>query len=123
MLISFLKKDEENGEGAKFMGKSDIIFLLVLGALIFGFWYYHTTTKEKTFSHYAHCQALFTADSLSKAKECYEKAIDLGYRIDSLDSIGYHRVEKIDSILAIPVPAPQAQDTDSTITDSTTNVE
>jgi len=103
VLISFLKKDEEDGgEGAKFMGKSDIIFLLVLGALIFGFWYYHTTTKEKTYSHYANCEALFTTDSFLEAKECYEKAIDLGYRIDSLDSIGYHRVEKIDSILAIP---------------------
>jgi zona occludens toxin (predicted ATPase) len=101
MLISFLKRDEngEDGSGSKFMGKGDIIFLLVLASLIFGFWYYHNSTKEKTYSHYAKCDALFSADSLSKAKECYENAIDMGYRIDSLDSIGYHRVEKIDSIL------------------------
>jgi hypothetical protein len=103
VLISFLKKDAEDEAGeSKFMGKSDIIFLLVLGTLIFGFWYYHTSTKEKTYSHYAHCEALFATDSFLEAKECYENAIDLGYRIDSLDSIGYHRVEKIDSILAVP---------------------
>ena len=98
MLISFLKKDED-GEGSKFMGKGDIIFLLVLGTLIFGFWYYHTSTKDKTYSHYAKCETLFTAGSLSEAKECYESAVNLGYRIDSLDSVGYHRVENIDSIL------------------------
>jgi hypothetical protein len=99
VLISFLKKDDDDGAGSKFMGKGDIIFLLVLGSLIFGFWYYHTSTKEKTYSHYGRCEALYVADSLGKAKECYEKAMDLGYRIDSLDSIGYHRVEKIDSVL------------------------
>jgi len=104
VLISFLKKDNDDDSGSKFMGKSDIIFLLVLGALIFGFWYYHTSTKERTYSHYAHCEALFVTDSFLEAKECYEKAIDLGYRIDSLDSIGYHRVEKIDSILTNSVP-------------------
>jgi len=113
VLISFLKKDEDDDGGSKFMGKGDIIFLLVLGALIFGFWYYHTSTKERTYSHYAHCEALFISDSFLEAKECYENAIDLGYRIDSLDSIGYHRVEKIDSILTNP--APQALDTDSII--------
>ncbi|GBU26283.1 hypothetical protein R83H12_02979 [Fibrobacteria bacterium R8-3-H12] len=117
VLISFLKKDDEDGEGggSKFMGKGDIIFLLVLGALICGFWYYHTSTKEKTYSHYAHCEALFATDSFLDAKECYENAMDLGYRIDSLDSIGYHRVEKIDSILTNPMPKipdsiPQASD-------------
>ena len=98
MLISFLKKEEGEG-GSRFMGKGDIIFLLVLGALIFGFWYYHTSSKEKTYSHYTKCDALFAADSLKEAKECYENAINLGYRIDSLDSVGYHRRERIDSIL------------------------
>ena len=100
MLISFLKRDEEGDGTGKFMGKGDLIFLLVLASLIFGFWYYHKSTKEKTYSHYATCDALFSADSLSKAKECYENAIELGYRIDSLDSVGYHRVELIDSVLA-----------------------
>jgi len=98
MLISFLKKDESEGSGSKFMGKGDIIFLVVLATLVFGFWYYYTFSKEKAYSHYARCDALFAADSLSKAKECYESAIDLGYRIDSLDKIGYNRIEKIDSI-------------------------
>jgi zona occludens toxin (predicted ATPase) len=102
MLISFLKKEDEdeNGSGAKFMGKGDIIFLLVLFSLIFGFWYYNKTTKEKTYSHYAKCDALFAANSLTEAKECYENAIDLGYRIDSLDSVGYHRVEIIDGAIS-----------------------
>jgi zona occludens toxin (predicted ATPase) len=98
MLISFLKKESENETGSKFMGKGDIIFLLVLATLIFGFWYYYTYSKEKVHSHYTRCDALFTMDSLNEAKECYEIARDLGYRIDSLDSIGYHRIEKIDSI-------------------------
>jgi len=100
MLISFLKKEEgDGGSESKFMGKGDIIFLLVLAALIGGFWYFNKTNKEKTYSHYAKCDVLFTANSYAEAKECYEHSIELGYRIDSLDSIGYHRVEKIDSIL------------------------
>ncbi|MDR0517953.1 MAG: hypothetical protein LBH25_13015 [Fibromonadaceae bacterium] len=99
MLISFLKKEEGEESGSKFMGKGDIIFLLVIAALAFGFWYYHTSTKEKTYDHYAKCDVLFAADNLKDAKECYENAISLGYRIDSLDSVGYHRRERIDSIL------------------------
>jgi len=102
MLISFLKKEEDGNSQSKFMGKGDIIFLLVLATLIGGFWYYNKTTKEKTFSHYARCDALFTSNSYAEAKECYESSIQLGYRIDSLDSIGYHRVERIDSMLAPP---------------------
>jgi len=98
MLISFLKK-EDSDEQSKFMGKGDIIFVLVLAALISGFWYYNKTTKEKTYSHYAKCEALFTANNYAEAKECYENSVELGYRVDSLDSIGYHRVEKIDSVL------------------------
>ena len=101
MLISFLKK-EESETGSKFMGKGDIIFLLVLAALIFGFWYYYTYSKEKAYSHYARCDALFTADSLNEARECYESALDLGYRIDSLESVGYNRKKKIDSIFVEP---------------------
>ena len=99
MLISFLKKENDDGENqSKFMGKGDIIFLLVLAALIGGFWYYHKTTKEETYNHYARCDALFNAENLKEAKECYEETINLGYRVDSLDSVGYHRVEMIDSI-------------------------
>jgi len=99
MLISFLKKEDDGGTQSKFMGKSDIIFLLVVAALISGFWYYNKTTKEKTYSHYAKCDALFTANNYAEAKECYESSVELGYRIDSLDSVGYHRVERIDSVL------------------------
>ena len=98
MLISFLKKEVSEGSSSKFMGKGDIIFLLVLAALIFVFWYYYTYSKEKAYSHYARCDVLFNSDSLSAAKECYESAIDLGYRIDSLDKVGYNRIEMIDSI-------------------------
>jgi len=101
MLISFLKKEEDGGENkSKFMGKGDIIFLLVLAVLIGGFWYYNKSSKEETYSHYARCEALFEADSLSEAKECYSEALNLGYRTDSLDSIAYHRENTIDSILA-----------------------
>jgi len=104
MLISFLKKEESGESSSKFMGKGDIIFLLVLAALIFGFWYYYNYSKEKAYSHYARCDVLFNADSLGAAKECYESAIDLGYRIDSLDKIGYNRIEKIDSINRLKEP-------------------
>ncbi|MDR2556055.1 MAG: hypothetical protein LBC64_11610 [Fibromonadaceae bacterium] len=98
MLISFLKKEESGESSSKFMGKGDIIFLLVLATLIFGFWYYYNYSKEKAYSHYARCDVLFKADSLIAARECYESAINLGYRIDSLEKIGYKRVESIDSI-------------------------
>jgi len=104
MLISFLKKEETGESGSKFMGKGDIIFLLVLAALIVGFYYYYNYSKEKAYSHYARCDVLFNADSLSAAKECYENAFDLGYRIDSLDKIGYNRIEKIDSINRLKEP-------------------
>ena len=104
MLISFLKKEDGEGESkSKFMGKGDIIFLFALAAIIGGIWYYHKSTKEETYSHYAKCEALFTADNLTGAKECYEEALDLGYRIDSLDSVGYYRVSKIDSILTLQI--------------------
>jgi hypothetical protein len=102
MLISFLKKEDEDGNvKSKFMGRGDIIFLLVLAGLIFGFWYWNKTTKERTYNHYAKCDALYAADSFAAAKDCYENRFDLSYRIDSLDSIGHYRVEKIDSILAV----------------------
>jgi len=101
VLISFLKKEDgEDGKQSKFMGKGDIIFLLVLATLIGGFWFYNKTNKEKTYSHYAKCEALFAAENLNEAKSCYEDALDLGYRVDSLDSIGYYRVGKIDSVSA-----------------------
>jgi len=101
MLISFLKKEDDDGNPqSKFMGKGDIIFLLVVAGIIGGFWYYNKSTKEQTFSHYAKCEALFFADKLSEAKTCYEEeALTLNYRLDSLDSIGSNRVEKIESIL------------------------
>jgi len=101
MLISFLKKDDEDGNSqSKFMGKGDIIFLLVVAGIIGGFWYYNKSTKEQTFSHYAKCEALFFADKLSEAKVCYEEeSLTLNYRLDSLDSIGSNRVEKIESIM------------------------
>ncbi|GHV14333.1 hypothetical protein AGMMS49938_10270 [Fibrobacterales bacterium] len=100
MLISFLKKTDEDGKengGGKFMGMGDIIFLLVIAALVFGFWYFNKSTKEKTIMHYAKCDSLFTAQEYEGAKECYEDVLDLGYRTDSLDSVGYHRIEEIDS--------------------------
>ena len=101
MLISFLKKEEgEDGPQSKFMGKGDIIFLLVVGGLIGGFWYYNKSTKEQTYNHYAKCDALFFEDNLSDAKKCYEEdALKLNYRLDSLDSIGSNRIEKIESLL------------------------
>ena len=78
-MISFLKKEDEDGNptGSKFMGKGDIIFLIVLASIIFGVWYYHKYTKEKTESHYATCEALFVEEKLSEAKECYENAVNL----------------------------------------------
>jgi len=104
MLISFLKKEDEDGESkSKFMGKGDIIFLLALAIIIGGIWYYNKSTKETAYSHYAKCDVLFATDSLDKAKECYESALDLGYRTDSLDSIGYNRMKKIDSALSLQI--------------------
>ncbi|MCL2100792.1 MAG: hypothetical protein FWH22_03660 [Fibromonadales bacterium] len=101
MLISFLKKDEDGKSQSKFMGKGDIIFLLVLALLIGGGWYLFKTSKEETHEHYAKCDALYLADNLIEAKECYEDgALKLNYRIDSLDSIGYLRIGIIDSVLS-----------------------
>jgi len=101
MLISFLKKEDEDGNPqSKFMGKGDIIFLLVVAGLIGGFWYYNKSIKEQTLNHYSKCEVLFFTDKLSEAKECYEEeALTLNYRLDSLDSIGSNRVEKIEAIM------------------------
>jgi tetratricopeptide (TPR) repeat protein len=100
MLISFLKKENDDDEQSKFMGKGDIIFLFVLSAIIGGVWYYYKSTKEETYNLYAKCEVLYFADNLSKAKECYEEdALKLNYRTDSLDSIGSNRIEKIESLL------------------------
>lgn len=101
MFISFLKKEEDDeASGSKFMGKGDIIFLILIAAIVGGLWFYNKTNKENTFNHYAKCEALFVAEDYVKAKECYEDAVELGYRVDSLDSVGYNRVMVIDSIIA-----------------------
>ncbi|MCL2284576.1 MAG: hypothetical protein FWC26_14775 [Fibromonadales bacterium] len=100
MLISFLKgEDEEGGGKQKFASKGDVIFLLVLAIAIGGIWYSCESSKEKTYSHYAQCESLFLAENLNEAKDCYEKALELNYRLDSLDSVGYNRIDKIESLL------------------------
>ena len=104
MLISFLKKDDDGNEAkSKFMGKGDIIFLLVLAAIIGGIWFYHKNSKEKTYSHYVRCDSLFNGENWNEAMRCYgDDALKLDYRTDSLDSIASHRESiiesKIDSI-------------------------
>ncbi len=104
MLISFLKKEDNGGESkSKFMGRGDIIFVLVLIAIIGGIWYYNKSTKEKTYSHYARCETLFAADSLDDAKKCYEDALDLGYHPESLQTVRYNRAKEIDSILILKI--------------------
>ncbi len=98
-MISFLKKVDEEGveKKSKFMGKGDIIFLLVVASLAGGFWYFSKSAKEDTFAYFTRCDSLYTADRLSEAETCYEGALDQGYRSDSLDSVGYLRREKLET--------------------------
>lgn len=98
-MISFLKKVDEEGQEkqSKFMGKGDIIFLLAVGSLVGGFWYFSKSVKEETFVHFQKCDSLFQAKEFPLAEACYEASLDLGYRSDSLDSIGYLRREELDN--------------------------
>ncbi|MDR2580437.1 MAG: hypothetical protein LBC85_05530 [Fibromonadaceae bacterium] len=101
MLISFLKKEGDEGGGTqKFMGRGDIIFLLVLATLIFGFWYLYKNEKKKIHSYYGKCHDLFVADNFTEAKECYETARGISYfiTVDSLESIGYDRIKEINDM-------------------------
>jgi hypothetical protein len=96
--ISFLKGEDEDGNTtSKFMGPSDIIFLLVIVGLVFGFWYFNKSAKDETLAHYNTCDTLWTTERMDSAYNCYEQAIDLGYRTDSLDSVSYRRRELLDS--------------------------
>ena len=99
-MISFLKKVDENGEekSSKFMGKGDIIFLLCVGSLVGGFWYFSKSAKEDTFTHFTRCDSLYKADSMVAAKSCYEASLELGYRTDSLDSVAYLRTEQLENL-------------------------
>jgi hypothetical protein len=99
-MISFLKKVDEEGaeQKSKFMGKSDIIFLLVVGSLVGGFWYFSKSAKEGTYVHFTRCDSLYAAQNMRDAESCYEAGIDLGYRSDSLDSIGYLRRETLENL-------------------------
>jgi hypothetical protein len=101
MLISFLKKEGDAGDSqAKFMGKGDIIFLLVLATLIFGFWYLYKNEKSKIHNYYEKCNALFAENNFSEAKDCYENARGISYfiTVDSLESLGYDRIKEISSM-------------------------
>jgi hypothetical protein len=88
-MISFLKKDDEAKGG--FMGRGDIIFLLVIVAVVGGFWYYSKSIKTTSASHFTNCQKLWEAKDYPAADRCYEEARDLQYLTDSLDSITYLR--------------------------------
>lgn len=96
-MISFLKKLDEDGteKHSKFMGKGDIIFLLAVGSLVGGFWYFSKSIKENTFEHFQKCDSLYLDSNYASADECYEASLDLGYRSDSLDSVGYARRDEL----------------------------
>lgn len=98
-MISFLKKVDEDGEQerAKFMGKGDILFLLAVGGLVGGFWYFSKSVKEETVTHFRTCDSLYTAEHYNEAEACYEASLDLGYSTDSLDSVGYHRRSQLET--------------------------
>lgn len=99
-MISFLKKVDEDGEEkhSKFMGKSDIIFVLAIGSLVGGFWYFSKSVKEDTYAQFTHCDSLFQAQQLRDAESCYDATLELGYRSDSLDSVSYKRREVLDGL-------------------------
>jgi hypothetical protein len=96
-MISFLKKEEEKQGG--FMGKSDIIFVLVIAAVIGGFWFYTKTIKENSAKKFQLCNQLWDSGDLVRANTCFDEASDLQYITDSLDSVIYERTEKIKVII------------------------
>jgi len=96
-MISFLKKDEDKEAGG-FMGKGDIIFLVVVALLVAGFWYYTKVIKEKSAEHFALCTAKVSATEFLQAESCYEAARNLHYLNDSLDSLIYLNLGMIDSL-------------------------
>jgi len=95
-MISFLKN--ENDEGGGFMGKGDIIFLLVIASVIGGFWFYSKTIKQNSIEKFAECSKVWDAKDFAMADRCYEEARALSYLNDSLDSVIYIRSESMDSI-------------------------
>jgi len=95
-MISFLKKEDDQGGG--FMGKGDIIFLLVIVSLVGGFWFYSKTVKQKCTVKFAECAKVWDAKDYVAAERCYEEARGLSYLPDSLDSLLYQRTEIMDGI-------------------------
>ncbi len=96
VMISFLKKEEEEKGG--FLGKGDLIFLAVIAALVGGFLYYSHTVENKAITLFSQCDQAWVAKEYSTAMTCYESRSNLSYMTDSLDSIAYKRIEKIQQI-------------------------
>lgn len=97
-MVSFLKKEDEEKSSGGFMGKGDIIFLLVIAALVGGFWFYSKEIKLRSSAHFEQCAEIYAKTELLSAEECYTSARDLHFINDSLDSIIYTRLSAIDSI-------------------------
>lgn len=95
-MISFLKKEED--KESKFMGRGDIIFLAVILALVGGFWYYSKSIRTISEKHFAACDKIFQSKQYVDAQGCYQKASELHYLTDSLDSIIYARSEYISEL-------------------------
>jgi len=96
-MISFLKKDENPDEG-KFLGKGDIVFLLVVAGLVAGFWFYTKVIKQKSAEHFEQCLSAYAAAEYLRAEECFEEARNLHYLNDNLDSIIYTYLGAVDSL-------------------------
>jgi hypothetical protein len=95
-MISFLKKEDDQKGG--FMGKGDIIFLLVVGAVVGGFFYYTKSIKAESAKQFAECQKIWDSGDLISSQACYDKARNLQYVTDSLDSIVYLRLDSIQQV-------------------------
>lgn len=100
-MISFLKKDEVGKPGSGgFMGKGDIIFLLVVIAIVGGFLFYSKQVRKVALAKHDTCAQAMAAGEYIKARSCLEEARDLHYSTDSLDSIVYAGLSKLEDVQA-----------------------
>jgi hypothetical protein len=93
IMISFLNKDNQEQSG--FMGKGDIIFLVVIAALAIGGFWYVKNIKGISYTHFDSCIQMFNEKQLAQASVCFDEAQDLHYKNDSLDKVLYEYSTKL----------------------------
>ncbi len=92
--MSFIKKDKEDSSSLW-----DFVFLAVLLAVGFGFWWYYNSTKSGTIEGFQRADSLYQAGQYQSALDLYKKLDNSDYLEQVHDSILGERLSVLESLL------------------------